>query len=226
MQSCAVCQKETEKCCSLCRKVFYCSPEHQEVHWHMLHKFSCEGRHPDPNDDFRIYAESRTSQPPHSPLDDAKIFVELFSERLGLRKQVLSRYIAAREASLALNKEIVKEAQELGALSRKVTEAYRAGLAETLEEAYGLITSGFLVKIDELLDRVLLARYYQLAGMTKELREVLLFLGSEVEAFPESAGGEVAGSYRRLLVAVADVAEAAGLDKVGEKMLAHLVRLV
>lgn len=87
----------------------------------MLHKFSCEGRHPDPNDDFRIYAESRTSQPARTPLDDAKAFVELFSERLGLRKQVLSRYIAARETNLSLHKDVVKEAQELAALSRKVS---------------------------------------------------------------------------------------------------------
>jgi hypothetical protein len=106
-----VCQKETEKCCSLCRKTFYCSPEHQEVHWHMLHKFSCEGRHPDPNDDFRIYAESRTSHHARTPLDDAKVFLDLFTERLNLRKLVLSKYIAAREATSFLGKDVVKEAQ-------------------------------------------------------------------------------------------------------------------
>lgn len=53
------------------------------------------------------------------------------------------------------------------ALSRRVSEAYRVGLSETLEENYGLITSGFLVKIDEMLDRVMLARYYQMTGMAK-----------------------------------------------------------
>ena len=41
---CAICEKPTDKCCSLCRKVFYCNGEHQEVDWHMRHKFSCQGR--------------------------------------------------------------------------------------------------------------------------------------------------------------------------------------
>lgn len=44
MERCAICHKDTDKCCSLCNKVFYCSPEHQEVHWHMNHKFNCEGK--------------------------------------------------------------------------------------------------------------------------------------------------------------------------------------
>jgi hypothetical protein len=43
------------------------------------------------------------------------------------------------------------------------------GLAEILEEK-GLITNGFVNKVDELLDRVLLARCYQMCGMNKELR--------------------------------------------------------
>jgi len=63
----------------------------------------------------------------------------------------------------------VKEAQELVNLSRKTTESYRVGLAEILEEK-GLITNGFVNKMDELLDRVLLARCYQMSGMNKELR--------------------------------------------------------
>lgn len=42
--NCIICNKPTDKCCSLCKKVYYCSTEHQEVDWHMKHKFMCEGR--------------------------------------------------------------------------------------------------------------------------------------------------------------------------------------
>lgn len=41
MEKCVVCLKITDKCCGLCRKVFYCSAEHQEVHWGMSHKYVC-----------------------------------------------------------------------------------------------------------------------------------------------------------------------------------------
>lgn len=65
MDRCAICQKDTDKCCSLCNKVFYCSPEHQEVHWHMNHKFSCEGKNrsvesnQSNQEEFKIYAQSQ-----------------------------------------------------------------------------------------------------------------------------------------------------------------------
>lgn len=43
-EKCVICETPTFQCCSLCRKVFYCCQEHQEVDWHMKHKFNCEGR--------------------------------------------------------------------------------------------------------------------------------------------------------------------------------------
>ena len=58
IEKCAICEKPTDKCCSLCRKVFYCNSEHQEVDWHMRHKFNCEGRLEDPPK-----KETQSSQP-------------------------------------------------------------------------------------------------------------------------------------------------------------------
>lgn len=55
-------------------------------------------------------------------------------------------------------------------LSKKVTEAYRTGLGDHLDEVYGLFTDSFIVKVDELLDKVLLARCYQLGLMARDLK--------------------------------------------------------
>ena len=55
-------------------------------------------------------------------------------------------------------------------LSKKVTEAYRTGLGDHLDEVYGLFTNSFIVKVDELLDKVLLARFYQLGLMARDLK--------------------------------------------------------
>jgi hypothetical protein len=41
------------------------------------------------------------------------------------------------------------------------------GLSEALEDGYGIITNGFITKTDEILDKILLARCYQLNYMAK-----------------------------------------------------------
>jgi hypothetical protein len=51
-----------------------------------------------------------------------------------------------------------------------VTESYKTSISSYLEEVYGLITNPFIIKMDELLDKVMLARCYQSAFMIKEAR--------------------------------------------------------
>lgn len=62
--------------------------------------------------------------------------------------------------------------------------------------------------------------------MTKELKEILLYLNNEVEPFPENIASEFAATYKRLLLSIIDISEAANLDKVSEKMYAHFVKLI
>jgi hypothetical protein len=42
--------------------------------------------------------------------------------------------------------------------------------------------------MDELLDKVLLGRCYQLCFMAKELKEILMVIGNETDPFPEHVG--------------------------------------
>jgi hypothetical protein len=83
MDNCVICRAETDKCCSLCNKVFYCSPEHQEVDWHISHKYNCEGKQrsiSSNQDEFKIYAQTQPQplQQSRSYQEEAKVFIELF----------------------------------------------------------------------------------------------------------------------------------------------------
>lgn len=73
-------------------------------------------------------------------------------------------------------------------VSKKITESYKTTISDILEDSYGLITNNFIVKMDELLDKVLLGRCYQLCFMAKELKEILMVIGNETDPFPEHAG--------------------------------------
>lgn len=89
----------------------------------MIHKFSCEGRQQNEinQDDFKIYGESNVKsayqtagyQTAKNNEEDAKAFIDLFGERLTLRKAVLTKYITARESNSPplLNKDLTREAQ-------------------------------------------------------------------------------------------------------------------
>ena len=48
-----------------------------------------------------------------------------------------------------------------------MSECYKPGLGDHLDEVYGLITNSFIIKTDEMLDRVLQARCYQLSYMNR-----------------------------------------------------------
>ncbi|KAM3129564.1 hypothetical protein pb186bvf_018315 [Paramecium bursaria] len=39
---CAICDKPTKTCCSLCRDPFYCNQQHQRQHWNMGHNLECQ----------------------------------------------------------------------------------------------------------------------------------------------------------------------------------------
>ena len=40
---CYVCHCEATKCCSQCKEYFYCSKDHQSLHWKSGHKIQCSG---------------------------------------------------------------------------------------------------------------------------------------------------------------------------------------
>ena len=153
--------------------------------------------------------------------------MELFEERLVLRKEAVGKYLAGREstASPSTHRPLAKQCEELLALSRKVTASYSSNISEALENSFGLLANGFVVKVDELLDMVLLARCYHLAAMPRELKELILLVGSQTESYPAHLGHEFLGSYRRYLGAACSVSELAGLDRVTEKLRAHYIRL-
>jgi hypothetical protein len=43
MHFCVICRAATEACCADCEEEFYCSLEHQRLHW-PVHKRTCSGK--------------------------------------------------------------------------------------------------------------------------------------------------------------------------------------
>lgn len=99
MEKCIICQEDTDQCCSLCRKAFYCSQDHQETDWHMKHKHICEGRKSmqmvdNSREEFRIYPHSVSKSSAQTIKNEtqAKHFFGLYSLRQANRKKLIDKY--------------------------------------------------------------------------------------------------------------------------------------
>lgn len=105
--------------------------------------------------------------------------MEVFEERFIVRKKTLDKYLKFLEISSSsrdlaeMQQELVQAMDDLTMLSNELLAGFRPQFTPLLEELYGITTSKFILKLDQILDLTLQAKFNLLVQNHEAVRRFL-----------------------------------------------------
>ena len=105
--------------------------------------------------------------------------MEVFEERFIVRKKTLDKYLKFIEVSSSsrdlaeMQQELAQGLDDLNVLSNELLAGFRPQFTSLLEELYGITTSEFILKLDQILDLTLQAKFNLLIQNHEAVRRFL-----------------------------------------------------
>lgn len=111
--------------------------------------------------------------------NQSKHFMEMFEQRFIVRKKTLDKYLKFIEVNsnsrdyAEMLQEMAKALDDLNVLSNELLTGFRPQFTPLLEELYGITTSEFILKLDQILDLTLQAKFNLLMQNHEAVRRFL-----------------------------------------------------